>query len=156
MRFALLPYYQRYLLYFLLSLTLLSWCLCPYHQTNHFGFSIGGKLDINNIQNRAKVFWINMEIRPEFDLKHRYTAYSESPKEVVAIRQWNLISKQNITWEIFFLNSHAQNVLAKLDPESFFQKWKLSIFLDQQSEVSIFLQFPHMIMPDFQELRTAP
>ena len=42
---------------------------------------------------------------------------------------------QLIEYNIFFLKNHTQNVVAKLVPDPFIKKSKLSISLDQQSEM---------------------
>ena len=40
-------------------------------------------------------------------------------QEVKTIRQRNLVSKQNITGEAFFMKNRTQNVLEKLLPDAF-------------------------------------
>ena len=46
-------------------------------------------------------------------------------REVKAMRQWNLVSKQKLTWETFFLKNHSPNVVEKIIPDSFLnnQNW---------------------------------
>ena len=63
--------------------------------------------------------------------------------EVKGIWQWNYLSQKNMVWEIFFLKNHPQNVVEKLVPKPFSIKPKLSISLDQKSEIlySLFLLY---------------
>ena len=52
-------------------------------------------------------------------------AYCQISQVAKAIRQWNLISWENITRETFFLKNHAQKVIEKLFTDSFLknQNW---------------------------------
>ena len=56
-------------------------------------------------------------------------------QEVYAIRQWNLFSKPNITFEMFLLKNHTQNVLEKLVWHPSIRKSTLSFSLDRQSQM---------------------
>ena len=50
---------------------------------------------------------------------------------LMATRHWKSVSKYNTKWEILFLKNHRQKASLK----SFYKKSKLSLTLDQQSEM---------------------
>ena len=56
----------------------------------------------------------------------QYT-YCSRCHEVKTIRQWNMVSLKNITWETFFMKNHTQNMVEKLFSEYFLKKSKLRI-----------------------------
>ena len=49
----------------------------------------------------------------------QYT-YCPISHEVKTTSQWNLFSKRNIIWEIFFFKNHAGNEAGRLVPDFFF------------------------------------
>ena len=71
--------------------------------------------------------------------------------------QQNFVSYQNIICETFFLKNHRQNLVEKLVPDRFL-KLKLSVYLDQQSEIlysSFFLFCPSRGLPKYTKSTTT-
>ena len=72
---------------------------------------VGKRLDKKTKLN-FKIYDVTQWIR-----SHYHT--EEIAHKVKAIRQLNLVSHLNITWKIFFLENHTQNVMKKLVPDPF-------------------------------------
>ena len=72
--------------------------------------------------------------------------------------QKNFVSYQNIICEKFFSKNHTQNLVEKLVPDPFL-RLKLSVYLDQQSEIlySLFFLFcPIRGLPKYTKAKVLP
>ena len=93
--------------------TFLSWL---------FGY-VEERLDKKVNPKAAWVFFTFFKLYKWYQIAQR-TTYCPISQEVKEIRKWNLVSWQNITWEIFFFKNFTENGARGLvpDPFLFFKK----------------------------------